>query len=286
MKKILLSIMMVLLFCTQSLAESSVWKVQKGESVLYLGGTFHLLRQSDFPLPIEFDEAYQLSDILVFETDLGKLHDPSTQQKLMSKAMYTDGSTIDQHLSPQTYGLLNQYCASKGIPLQALKQFKPSIVIVSITVMELVKLGITQEGVDLFFYQLAAGDHKGIEALETVEEQINFVVSMGEGIEDAFVTHSIRDLESIEQKFETLVDAWKKGNTKILNDLMITDLKTKTPKLYRELIADRNDNWLPMIDVYLKTLQKEFILVGAGHLVGSDGLISALRQRGYKVEKL
>ena len=153
MKKILLSIMLVLLICTQSLAESSVWKVQKDESVIYLGGAFHLLRQSDFPLPIEFDKAYRASDILVLETDLGKLIQPSTQQKLMSKAMYTDGSTIDQHLSPQTYRLLDEYCSSNSIPLAAIKQFKPSIVVVTITVMELAKLGVTQEGVDLFFYQ-------------------------------------------------------------------------------------------------------------------------------------
>ena len=286
MKKILLSITLVLLICTQSLAESSVWKVQKDESVLYLGGAFHLLRQSDFPLPIEFDKAYRASDILVLETDLGKLIEPSTQQKLMSKAMYTDGSTIDQHLSPQTYSLLNEYCSSNSIPLAAIKQFKPSIVVVTITVMELAKLGVTQEGVDLFFYQLAAADNKIVEGLETVDEQINFVVGMGEGIEDAFVTHSIRDLESIKQKFESMVDAWKKGDAKKLNDLMVAELKIKTPKLYKELIADRNENWLPMIDAYQKTLQKEFILVGVGHLVGPDGIVEALRQKGYKVEKL
>lgn len=286
MKKILLSIMLVLLICTQSLADSSVWKVQKDESIIYLGGTFHLLRQSDFPLPMEFDKAYRASDILVFETDLGKLIEPSTQQKLMSKAMYTDGSTIENHLSPQTYSLLNEYCASKGIPLAAIKQFKPSIVVVTITVMELAKLGVTQEGVDLFFYQLAARDNKTVEGLETVEEQIHFVVGMGEGNEDAFVTHSIKDLESIKQKYESMVDAWKTGDAKKLNDLMVAELKSKTPKLYKELIADRNENWLPMIDAYQKTLQKEFILVGAGHLVGPDGIVKALRKKGYKVEKL
>jgi uncharacterized protein YbaP (TraB family) len=286
MKKIILSIMLVLFICTQSLADSSVWKVQKDESIIYLGGTFHLLRQSDFPLPMEFDKAYRASDILVFETDLGKLMEPSTQQKLMSKAMYTDGSTIENHLSPQTYSLLNEYCVSKGIPLAAIKQFKPSIVVVTITVMELAKLGVTAEGVDLFFYQLAARDNKTVEGLETVEEQIHFVVGMGEGNEDAFVTHSIKDLESIMQKYESMVDAWKTGDAKKLNDLMVAELKTKTPKLYKELIVDRNENWLPMIDAYQKTLEKEFILVGAGHLVGPDGIVKALRKKGYKVEKL
>lgn len=99
MKKIFLNIALVMLICTQAWAESSVWKIQKDNSVMYLGGTFHLLRPSDFPLPPEFAEAYQASDLLVFETDLGKFNEPSAQEKLLAKAVYADGSTIDQHLS-------------------------------------------------------------------------------------------------------------------------------------------------------------------------------------------
>jgi uncharacterized protein len=285
MRKILLSIILVLLFCTQSLAESSVWKVQKGESVMYLGGTCHLLRQSDFPLPAEFDTAYRESDVVVFETDLGEFNNPSAQAKLMSKAMYNDGSTVDKHLSSQTYKLLSEYCVVNGIPLGALKQFRPSMIVVMMEAVELAKLNVTQEGVDTFFYKLAKRDKKIVEGLETVDEQINYLAGMGEGNEDAFVRYTIEDFKSIKQQYESLVGAWKKGDTKSLYDLMVADLK-KMPKLYKELLTDRNKNWLPLIYAYQKTPQKRFILVGVGHLVGPDGILEALRQKGYKVEKL
>jgi uncharacterized protein YbaP (TraB family) len=285
-RRILLGATLVLLTCSQSLAESSVWKLQKGGSVMFLGGTCHLLRQSDFPLPAEFDRAYRASQIVVFETDLDKLRDPSTQQELISKATYADGSTIERHLSPRTYNLLKEYCASNGIPLETFKQFKPSIIAVTMTAIELAKLGATQEGVDTFFYQLAKMDNKPVQGLETVEAQIEFIVGMGEGYEDAFVTHSIRDLKSIKQEYGSLVEAWKRGDTKRLNSLMIDELKTKTPSLYKQMLVERNINWLPMIDAYQRTVQTEFILVGVGHLVGPDGILKALERKGYKVEKL
>ena len=285
MRKILLSIILVLLFCTQSLAESSVWKIQKGESVMYLGGTCHLLRQSDFPLPAEFDKAYRESDIVVFETDLGEFNNPSAQAKLMSKAMYNDGSTVDKHLSSQTYKLLSGYCEANGIPLGVLKQFKPSMIVVMMEAVELAKLNVTQEGVDTFFYKLAKRDKKIVEGLETVDEQISYLAGMGEGNEDAFVRYTIEDFKSIERQYESLVAAWKKGDTRRIYDLMVADLK-EMPKLYKELLTDRNKNWLPLIDAYQKTPQKRFILVGVGHLVGPDGILEALRQKGYKVEKL
>ena len=285
MKRILFSIILVLLICTQAIAETSLWTLQKGGSVTYLGGTCHLLRQSYFPLPKEFYTAYDASDILVFETDLGRLKDPSIQHLLMSTATYKDGSTIDKHLSSQTYNSLKQYCDANGIPLEAISQFKPSIVVLTITAMELIKLGVTEDGVDAFFYQLATKDKKAVQELETIEDQIQFLVGMGEGNEDAFVSHSMNDLKSVKQNYESLVEAWKKGDVEELNDLMVTEFKTKTPKLYKELITDRNGRWLHSIDTFQKTPQKEFILVGVGHLVGSDGLIEALRQKGYKVGK-
>ena len=286
MKKILLSITLVLILCTQALAESSVWKVQKGASVFFLGGTFHLLRPSDFPLPPEFEKAYKASDILVFETDLGTLNDISAQQKLMANAMYADGSTIDKYLSAGTYSLLDKYCAAHGIPLESLKHFKPSIIAVTLLSVELAKLGVAQQGVDTYLYQLATQDKKATEGLETIDEQIQFMTRMGEGNEDAFITYSLKDLESIQQKYETMVAAWKKGDAKKLNDLFVAEVKTKMPKLYKELLADRNAKWLLAIDAYHRTPRKEFILVGASHLVGPDGIIEALRQKGYTVEKL
>ncbi|MBU2538186.1 MAG: TraB/GumN family protein [Proteobacteria bacterium] len=286
MKKILLSIALVLLICTQSLAESSVWKIQKNNSVMYLGGTFHLLRPSDFPLPPEFEKAYKAADLLVFETDPGKLNDASAQQKLMSQAMYNDGSTIDKHLSAKTYRLLNEYCTANGISLENLKHFKPSVVAITLAAIELTKFGVAQEGVDTFFYKLAVKDKKAIEGFETMDEQIQFIVGMGQGNEDAYITYTLKDLKSIQQDYETMVAAWKKGDAKKLDDLFVAEIKTKMPKLYKELLTDRNENWLPLIEAYHKTPEKEFILVGAGHLVGSEGIVEILRRKGYTVEKL
>ena len=87
MRKIIMSLMLVLFTCSWAVAESSVWKAQKGTSVLYLGGTCHILREADYPLPPEFDRAYKAADILVFETDLGKFQEPETQQKMLARPL-------------------------------------------------------------------------------------------------------------------------------------------------------------------------------------------------------
>lgn len=286
MKRFIWSIVLVIFACSWASAESSVWRAQKGKSVMYLGGTCHLLRDTDFPLPPEFDRAYKASDMVVFETDIGKLQDPSVQQMFLAKAMYTDGSTVEKHLSARTYRELSAYCEANDIPLEAFRQFKPSMLMVTLTVMELMKLGVTQQGVDQFFYERANTDRKTVEGLETVDEQYNYVFSMADGNEDEFVAYAIKDLKTVKQNYELLVNAWRLGNAGKLDELMVAEIKTQQPKLYKKLITDRNRNWLPLIEAYQKTPRTKFILVGVAHLVGPDGIIETLRKKGYKVDKL
>ena len=286
MKRFIVGIALVLFACTWASAESSVWKAQKGTSIIYLGGSCHLLRETDFPLPPEFDKAYRASEMVVFETDIGKLQDPAVLQAVMAKAMYADGSTVDKHLSTQTYAELSAYCEANGIPLEALRQFKPSMLMLTLTVVELMKLGVTQNGVDQFLYGQAKKDKKAVEGLETIDEQFNYVISMADGIEDEYVTYSLRDMQSVKQKYEALVSAWHAGDAGTLDELMFAELKTRQPKMFKKLISDRNRNWLPLIEAYQKTPRTKFIVVGVGHLVGPDGIIEALKKKGYKVDKL
>jgi uncharacterized protein YbaP (TraB family) len=151
---------------------------------------------------------------------------------------------------------------------------------------ELSKLGVTQEGVDLFFHQQALRDQKPVRGLESIEEQIRFVIKMGEGKEDALVKESLEKMNTLEQDYMATVSAWETGDTEKLNDLMNDEIKTTYPEIYQELIVDRNQNWFPAIDACQKTPETEFVLIGAAHLVGPDGLIEALKKAGYSVEKL
>ena len=45
-------------------------------------------------------------------------------------------------------------------------------------------------------------------------------------------------------------------------------------------------NWIPHFEDYLKTPQVEFVIVGAAHLYGQDGVLQLMKDRGYKVQPL
>ena len=64
-------------------ADAPVWRVTDGESTVYLGGTVHLLRPEDYPLPEEFDQAYEGSSEVFFETDISSMNDLSVQAQML-----------------------------------------------------------------------------------------------------------------------------------------------------------------------------------------------------------
>ena len=284
-KSILLLAGFLFLSLTPLSAQSSVWEVTDGENKLYLGGTVHILRKSDFPLPDEFEQAYTDSDALVFEVAPSDLKDPSLAVKMLTLSTYKDGRTMKSVLSEEAYPTLEAYCEKANIPLEAFRHYKPGAFLMFISLHEYTKLGFTDEGVETFFEPRATKDGKSISALETAEFQINLLTEMGEGFEDDFILYSIKDMEKIGEMAEDMVSAWREGSLQALEDLMVDSMK-ELPEVYDAFLKDRNIDWIPKIEALLKTDPVEFILVGAAHLPGKNGVIPLLKEKGYTVKQL
>jgi uncharacterized protein YbaP (TraB family) len=62
-------------------------------------------------------------------------------------------------------------------------------------------------------------------------------------------------------------------------------MKEEWPEMYKSMVFDRNAAWMPQIEEYLSTGAVPFIVVGAAHLHGPDGLLIQLKNLGYTVEQ-
>ena len=266
-------------------AQTSVWKVSKGGSDIYLAGTIHLLRPSDLPLPGAYAKALEQSDVLYVEADLNKLQDQQIAQQLMAKMMLPEGETLKDLLEDETYQLLEKECSSVGLPLVQLSTFKPALVIVSLSSMKLMKLGITGQGADMVLMKQVKEAGKPLKFMESVDFQIDLIAKMGEGEEDAFVRYSLEDMGKAEKEFLNLIEEWKVGGNTLMNESAV-DMKSKFPKVYDSLLLERNNEWMTKIVPLFDNDETEMIAVGTLHLHGKDGLLSQLKAKGYKVIQL
>ncbi|SET20701.1 TraB/GumN family protein [Thalassotalea agarivorans] len=271
-----------------SLAQTSIWKVSKGDDYFYLGGTIHMLSASDHPLPSQYAEAYKASNSIIFETDLDATTDPQFQAKMMQMISYQDGRTLDSELTEETYKRLKAFTDSREIPLDMFKTLKPWGVTLMITVLEYQRLGMMPTyGIDNYFNVLAKQDGKKIGGLETPEEQLGFLSSMGTIEPNKSVNYTLRDLERLPEFIESMKQTWRSGELeKFSEHAFIEEMKTEYPAVYNALLKTRNNNWIAPLQALSNNGDTEFVLVGAMHIPGEDGLLTLLKAKGYTLEQL
>jgi len=267
-------------------AESSVWVVSSSRANVYLAGSFHVLRASDYPLPAEFFTAYQDSRKIIFEVPPGEMESPEYMGMFLSAAIYNDGTTLKEHITSAAYAKAESFCRERNYPLEQYQLFKPTFFVMTLTVLEMNKIGADpKKGIDYFFKEKAMQDRKATGSLETVDQQIGILTSVDASVGSDQVLEAIDELGQSEMMLGEYLAAWRKGDEAKMEELYIKELK-RYPKLYQALIVDRNNKWVRDIEGYLNGSGNTMVVVGAAHLVGDNSVVNLLRKRGYKVVKL
>jgi uncharacterized protein YbaP (TraB family) len=108
---------------------------------------------------------------------------------------------------------------------------------------------------------------------------------MGEGQEDEMILSTLKEMEQLSTVMGEMKRAGRTGNIDKLEKIGIEPMKQDYPNLYRALLVERNNDWIPKIEAFLNSPEIEFILVGALHLAGEKGIISQLEKLAYQVER-
>src|SRR5262245_34642694 len=275
----------VLVAPAQAAGRSFLWKVTGKGGVVYLAGSVHMLTEAHYPLAPAFEAAYKDSDLLVEELDMAELLAPSAQMAFLSKGMLSSDQSLDKLVSPATLALVNKALADLGPAGEMLKKFKPWLLAMTLEQLEMQKAGYDASlGLDKHFYDRAQEDKKSVQGLETAEYQIARFEGMTMEQQDHLLAETLKQLETEKASITKLLDAWKTGDAPTVEKIVLADVKND-PVLYQRLLVERNRNWLPKIDELFTRKGRALVVVGAAHLVGPDGLLAALKGKGYTVEQ-
>jgi uncharacterized protein YbaP (TraB family) len=261
------------------------WKATRGTGAVYLVGSVHMLTSDFYPLPASLDAAFKDSDLLVEEADLNEMLSPNTQFSMLSKGMLPAGQSIEKVVSPATMALINQH-AGGALPIEALKQFKPWFLAMTLEALEWQSAGFDASlGLDKHFFDRAQADGKGIQGLETTDFQISLFDGLTMEQQDRFLAETLKGVDKEKAAVARLTGAWKTGDAATVERLVMADVKSD-PVIYDRLLVSRNRAWMPKIEALVPRPRHAFVVVGAAHLVGPDGLVAMLRAKGYQVVQL
>ena len=283
-----------------------LWKIEGEQNTVWLLGSVHMLPESAHPFPKEFEEAYRNAERVVFEVDLDMENMMGSMMGLMSSAMLPMGETLEDVLEPETWELLEprldllaeQMADMAGemmggnVPMNGgmlktfLMQMEPWFIGLMLQQSEIdVQEYRPELGVDLFYATKAEEDDKPTSGLETINDQLGFFKELAGDDPDQFIRAMLGQAAPETDLLGELVEAWKKGDLEELEHLLNDSMK-ESPEVRDILLVRRNRNWVPQIIDYLNDEEDYLVIVGAGHLIGTESVVDLLRKRGIRVERI
>ncbi len=264
----------------------SMWLVEGQANRVYLLGSVHLLRRDDHPLPRAFDAAYEDAEALIMELDMDDL-DPAAMQATTNRlGLIQDERTLKDFLGDALYEQAVAAAAAMDIPFDMLSKTEPWYAAITIEQLVLMRIGFNPMfGVEMHMTMKAQQDGKEITGLETVDEQLAFLDGLSIDAQNDLLMQTLAEGDEIETLMNDMVRAWRVGDTEFLETAMLGEI-AQFPELYRAIVVDRNHRWVDQIEALLDERDDYLVVVGALHLIGSDGVPALLRQRGIRIGQL
>ncbi len=265
-----------------------LWKVSSKKSTAYLFGSIHLAKPDIYPLASVVEKCFRKSQALALEADPEKGTDPELQQRMLQAALFSGDDTLRKHLSQKTYDTAAEELRRIGMPIESFSKTKPWFVALTIGILELQRLGFNQEyGLDRYFAGKARGKKKIVQ-LESFDYQINLLNGFSDREQELFLLYTILDIKNIATDMDQMILSWRKGDAKTMESILMEtmDESPDLQPIYEKLYYVRNREMTDKIERYLRSGDTYFIVVGAAHLVGKQGIIELLKNKGYTIEQL
>lgn len=259
-----------------------MWRIERNGRTGWLVGSIHVLTPDYYPLPDSMQKAFLRSVTLMEEIDLREMASPEFAAVMLEKGVYGGVQTLETELSKDTFRVISERIEKAGLPLEPFLRMRPWLVGLTLLATELKKGGFDPaHGLDFHFYEKAPRMGKKFQALERASEQIAMFASLDKEMQESILRASVEGADSELKEVTAMANAWRAGDAATLERISLKSMKD-APRVYQMLILDRNRAWLPKIEACLET-GNCFVVVGAGHLVGADGLLASLQKRGYTV---
>ena len=263
----------------------TMWQLNGERNTIYLLGSIHLLRESDYPLPAEIDTAYADADTLYMEVDVDDLDEMDTVVAMREYGV-TAGKTLADMMGQERFSEVEMLAAELGIPMFMIANLEPWAAALMAEVAMLMQMGFDpQFGVETHLQARAEVDGKEILGFEEAREQLAMLDSLSMPMQREMLLQLLRDGSEYRSIIDDMISAWRSGDTDYMQKNLLDDMR-EYRELYDVLVKNRNADWVEQIEDLTDDADNYLIVVGALHLVGKDGVPEMLRANGYEVTQI
>jgi uncharacterized protein YbaP (TraB family) len=264
----------------------ALFVARDANSEIYLLGCVHLRRAGDDWNAPRVARALARSRVIWTEIPLTPEVEAQGQALASQLGVSSDrplASWLDATQQAQLADLEQRY----GLPPAALAQMRPWLASLVLSGVPIVRAGFDpQAGVDRGVFNWGVAHGRTMRAFETPEQQIHMFSAWDDDAQRGMLTYALVHADHSAESAGALNEAWSRGDVGAMQRLTTDQLRTQYPRFYSVFYADRNTAWSAALVGEMHGAGVEFVAVGAGHLVGPEGLIAQLRAHGVRVDRV
>jgi len=275
-------------------AKGFLWKVEGGSHPAYLIGTIHIANKEMYPLDSSLEQVLTEADFVALELDLTKVDQKKTLELVNEKAKLPEGTALKDKVDEKDYerfqSILKKSLLAASAPM--LDRYEPWYAAMTLEGLPALRFMMT-DGIDQYLAKQAHKTGKKIIELESMESQLDVFDGMSEELQKLYFRQTVNNSGMAMDGMQQLIQMWTDGDLEQLESAYSqfkVEGRESMGKLFEEyydaLLSTRNDDMADKIDSYLRKgdAGTYLIAVGSLHMVGENGLVSLLEEKGYKVE--
>lgn len=276
-----------------------LWKVtdETTGSTLYLMGTYHVDRGNMYPMHESVRNALLSSDQVYFELDF---LDYEGLMYYMNAMVYPEGEGLKDNIPAELYEYMVEIAPDLGLDEATLNTYKPWALASTISnlLTQDESTGDSALPVDSYLFYLAYMAGLPTDGIETYEMQTGIFDDLSQEYQTAYLYSMAQQYAlSLDENanpddtsaaaFDALQEPWASRDAAGFDAVYGKDESLAAfpdDELNTKLFLDRDP---AMIESALAFLRQEntttFLAVGAGHMVGTGGIVAGLEAEGYTV---
>ena len=265
-------------------ATPAVWTVRGPRGVVVLFGSVHLLPAGLDWRPPALDQALSQATDIWFELPINQATDDAAAAMTARLGRAPPDDVLWGHLSPTLRAGVETAAAKVGVPPEALAGMRPWMADLMLSLAADAQSGAAAiDGVEAQVQSTAPMTARR-HAFETVEQQVGFLSAGAPSEQVEALDETVHEITGDPDLYARSVREWMSGDLAGLQRDDLDTLKTAAPAAYERLISGRNRRWARVIEAVAHRPGFTVVVVGAGHLIGPEGVPALLRARGLRVE--
>lgn len=280
-------------------AEGLIWTATKDSAAITVVGTMHIYDARLKDLRTKLAKTITGADLVMLEAT------PEEEAKLQNlittdpgRLFIVDGPTLPELVDEETWQLIASAASERGIPSFMAAKMQPWYLSLTLAVPSCAMSDMMQgvRGLDHMIMQDAEAAGVPMQAVEPYTTLFDLFEedSFDEQIDMLRVSMLVPDLQ--EQMFVAMLDRYFAediGRLWEMSRIAMSDVPDLDPveanamfdEMEDALLKTRNRNWIPVITEASETHDNILLAVGAGHLIGNEGVLRLLENEGWTITR-